>query len=74
VNLDADTSAAVPEWITAVDREPGLTAFMIGPAAGRAGDTAVAARDHAEIATHLADGWAGVHERAVPANDQWARA
>lgn len=74
MNLDADTRVVVPEWITAVDREPGLTAFMIGPAAGRAGDTAVAARDHAEIVTHLADGWAGDHERAVPADDQSARA
>lgn len=51
-----------------------MTAFLIGVAAGRADDPAVAARDYTEKISHLADGWAADSERGVPANDQSARA
>jgi Domain of unknown function (DUF6457) len=34
-----------------------VTAFLIGVAAGRADDPAVAARDYAQKIGHLADGW-----------------
>lgn len=51
-----------------------MTAFLIGVAAGRADDPAVAARDYTEKVSHLADGWAADEERGVPANDQSARA
>lgn len=51
-----------------------LTAFLIGVAAGRADDPAVAARDYTEKVAHLADGWTSDDERAEPANDQSARA
>jgi hypothetical protein len=51
-----------------------MTAFLIGVAAGRADDPAVAARDYVQKVAHLADGWAGDEERAEPANDQSARA
>jgi len=51
-----------------------MTAFLIGVAAGRADDPAVAARDYTEKIAHLADGWGADEERGVPANDQSARA
>lgn len=51
-----------------------MTAFLIGVAAGRADDLAVAARDYVEKVSHLADGWTSDEERAEPANDQSARA
>jgi hypothetical protein len=51
-----------------------MTAFLIGVAAGRADDPAVAARDYVQKVAHLADGWASDEERAEPANDQSARA
>ncbi len=51
-----------------------MTAFLVGVAAGRADDPAVAARDYVEKVTHLADGWTGDDERAEPAGDQSARA
>ena len=51
-----------------------MTAFLIGVAAGRADDPAVAARDYTEKIAHLADGWGADSERGVPANDQSARA
>jgi hypothetical protein len=51
-----------------------MTAFLIGVAAGRADDPAVAARDYVQKVSHLADGWASDEERAEPANDQSARA
>jgi hypothetical protein len=50
-----------------------VTAFLIGVAAGRADDPVVAARDYAQIATRLAQGWDADTERAVPANDQSQR-
>lgn len=51
-----------------------ITAFLVGVAAGRADDLAVAARDYGEKLSHLADGWTSDAERAEPANDQSARA
>jgi hypothetical protein len=36
-----------------------VTAFLVGVAAGRAEDPAVAARDYAQKISRLADGWAG---------------
>lgn len=51
-----------------------VTAFLIGVAAGRADDTAVAARDYAGKISHLAAGWGSDEERGVPANDQAQRA
>ncbi|MCU1662573.1 MAG: Molybdopterin-guanine dinucleotide biosynthesis protein A-like protein [Pseudonocardia sp.] len=36
-----------------------VTAFLVGVAAGRAEDPAVAARDYAQKVSRLADGWAG---------------
>lgn len=50
-----------------------MTAFLVGVAAGRADDPAVAARDYAEKLSHLADGWDADEERGEPANDQSAR-
>jgi hypothetical protein len=50
-----------------------VTAFLIGIAAGRADDPVVAARDYAQIATRLAEGWNADTERGVPANDQSQR-
>lgn len=51
-----------------------VTAFLIGVAAGRADDPAVAARDYAEKIKNLATGWDSDSERGVPANDQSQRA
>lgn len=51
-----------------------VTAFLIGVAAGRADDPAVAARDYAQKISRLAEGWNADTERAVPANDQSQRA
>ncbi len=50
-----------------------VTAFLIGVAAGRADDPAVAARDYAEKIRNLAKGWDSDSERGVPANDQFQR-
>ncbi|MCX6465226.1 MAG: DUF6457 domain-containing protein [Pseudonocardiales bacterium] len=50
-----------------------VTAFLIGVAAGRADDPAVAARDYAEKIGNLAKGWDSDSERGVPANDQSQR-
>jgi aconitase B len=50
-----------------------LTAFLVGVAAGRADDPAVAARDYVEKVSHLADGWTSDEERAEPAGDQSVR-
>jgi hypothetical protein len=50
-----------------------VTAFLIGVAAGRADDPAVAGRDYAQIAARLAKGWDADTERAEPANDQSER-
>lgn len=51
-----------------------VTAFLIGVAAGRADDPAVAARDYAGKIGKLAEGWGADEERGVPANDQSRRA
>lgn len=50
-----------------------VTAFLIGVAAGRAEDPAVAARDHAGKISKLAQGWRDDAERGRPANDQSQR-
>ncbi|WP_300009046.1 DUF6457 domain-containing protein [Pseudonocardia sp.] len=50
-----------------------VTAFLIGVAAGRAEDPAVAARDFAGKISKLAQGWGSDAERGVPANDQEQR-
>ena len=51
-----------------------VTAFLVGVAAGRADDPAVAARDYAQKISNLAKGWGSDAERGVPANDQSQRA
>jgi hypothetical protein len=51
-----------------------VTAFLVGVAAGRADDPAVAARDYAQKISALADGWNSDSERGTPANDQQRRA
>ena len=51
-----------------------VTAFLIGMAAGRAEEPAVAARDYAGKIGHLAEGWNADSERGVPAGDQEQRA
>ncbi len=51
-----------------------VTAFLVGLAAGRADDPAVAARDYAAKISKLAEGWNSDEERGVPANDQSERA
>jgi hypothetical protein len=51
-----------------------VTAFLIGVAAGRADDPAVAGRDYAAKISRLAEGWGADTERALPANDQSQRA
>ena len=50
-----------------------VTAFLIGVAAGRADDPAVAARDYAGKISKLAEGWGADEERGAPANDQSQR-
>jgi Domain of unknown function (DUF6457) len=73
-NADTITSLA-SHIIDGVD--PAATpmpAFLVGVAAGRADDVAVAARDYVQKVSHLADGWTSDEERAEPANDQSARA
>ena len=50
-----------------------VTAFLVGVAAGRADDPAVAARDYAQKIGRLADGWDSDSERGAPANDQSRR-
>jgi hypothetical protein len=50
-----------------------VTAFLIGVAAGRADDPAVAARDYAGKIGKLAEGWGADDERGAPANDQSQR-
>lgn len=51
-----------------------VTAFLVGVAAGRADDPAVAARDYAQKIRNLARGWDSDSQRGVPANDQSRRA
>ena len=50
-----------------------VTAFLVGVAAGRADDPAVAARDYAGKIATLAKGWEAEGERGEPANDQSRR-
>ena len=50
-----------------------VTAFLMGVAAGRADDPAVAARDYAGKISKLAEGWAAEEERGAAANDQHRR-
>jgi hypothetical protein len=50
-----------------------VTAFLVGIAAGRADDPAVAARDYAQKISRLADGWDVDSERGTPAGDQSRR-
>jgi hypothetical protein len=49
------------------------TAFLLGVAAGRAQEPAVAAQDMAQKLGALADGWSADAERGVPSNDQSQR-
>jgi hypothetical protein len=51
-----------------------VTAFLVGVAAGRADDPAVAARDYAQKISAMADGWGSDAERGTAANDQSRRA
>jgi hypothetical protein len=51
-----------------------VTAFLVGVAAGRAADPAVAARAYAQKISRLADGWESESERGAPAGDQSRRA
>ena len=50
-----------------------VTAFLVGLAAGRADDPAVAARDYTQKISALADGWDSDAERGVASNDQQRR-
>ena len=51
-----------------------VTAFLVGLAAGRQAEPAVAARDYAQKISALAEGWDAEGERGVPSNDQESRA
>jgi hypothetical protein len=51
-----------------------VTAFLVGVAAGRADDPAVAARDYSQKISRLAEGWDSDSERGTPAGDQSKRA
>jgi hypothetical protein len=51
-----------------------VTAFLVGVAAGRADDPAVAARDYAQKISRMAEGWGSDEERGAPANEQSRRA
>jgi hypothetical protein len=71
VDLVLDLTSDVAHGVS----RPGapVTAFLVGLAAGRADDPAVAARDYAGKISKLAEGWGADEERGVPANDQAAR-
>lgn len=71
VDLVLDLTADVAHGVS----RPGapVTAFLVGIAAGRADDPAVAARDYAGKISKLAEGWGADEERGVPANDQAQR-
>ena len=71
VDMVLDTTGDVAHGVS----RPGapVTAFLIGIAAGRADDPAVAARDYAGKISKLAHGWQSGSERGVPANDQEQR-
>ncbi|GAA1305798.1 DUF6457 domain-containing protein [Pseudonocardia xinjiangensis] len=51
-----------------------VTAFLVGVAAGRADDPAVAARDYSQKISRLAEGWDSDSERGIAAGDQSKRA
>jgi hypothetical protein len=72
VDLVLDLASDVAHGVS----RPGapVTAFLVGVAAGRADDPAVAARDFAEKIGRLADGWDADSERGAPAGDQSRRA
>jgi hypothetical protein len=72
VDLVLDMTSDVAHGVS----RPGapVTAFLIGVAAGRADDPAVAARDYAGKISKLAEGWDADEERGAPANDQSRRA
>jgi hypothetical protein len=73
--LDSDASVDMTSDVAHGVSRPAapVTAFLIGVAAGRADDPAVAARDYAGKVSKLAEGWDADTERGVPANDQDAR-
>jgi hypothetical protein len=50
-----------------------VTAFLIGLAAGRAGDPVVAARDYSQQVSGLAKSWKAPGERGEPAGEQEVR-
>ena len=72
VDLVLDLASDVAHGVS----RPGapVTAFLVGVAAGRADDPAVAARDYAGKIAKLADSWGADEERGEPANDQSRRA
>jgi len=72
VDLVLDLASDVAHGVS----RPGapVTAFLVGVAAGRADDPAVAARDFAEKIGRLADGWDADSARGAPAGDQSRRA
>lgn len=70
-NLVLDVTADVARGV-ARPAAP-VTAFLIGIAAGRAEDPAVAARDYAEQISGLAKSWNAEGERGEPAGDQSRR-
>src|SRR3954447_15134036 len=71
VDLVLDLTSDVARGVS----RPGarVTAFLVGIAAGRADDPAVAARDYAGKISKLAEGWGADDERGAPANDKERR-
>ena len=71
VDLVLDLASDVAHGVS----RPGapVTAFLVGVAAGRADDPAIAARDYAGKISKLAEGWTADEERGEPANDQSGR-
>lgn len=54
-------------------RAVACSAFLVGVAAGRAEEPAVAAQDMAQKLGAMAEGWNSDSERGVPSNDQAQR-
>src|SRR3954453_17763893 len=71
VDLVLDMTSDVAHGVS----RPGapVTAFLLGVAAGRAGDPAAAGRDDGGENTKRAEGWGAAGERGAPANDQERR-
>jgi Domain of unknown function (DUF6457) len=71
VDLVLDLASDVAHGVS----RPGapVTTFLVGVAAGRADDPAVAARDYAGKISKLAEGWGADEERGAAANDQSRR-